>query len=53
MWMTSYYLMFERDPKLLIKEVKLSKTNILDQVIKLIHKVPIFRKSVKAAINRA
>ncbi len=50
--MISYYLMFKRDLKLPIKKAILSKTTILDQVIELIHKVPIFRKSVKVAINR-
>ncbi len=44
--------MFKRDLKLPIKEVKLSKITILDQVIELIHKVPIFKESAKVAINR-
>ncbi len=50
--MTLYYLIFERDPKLPIKEVTLSENSILDRVIELIHKVPIFRESIKVAINR-
>ncbi len=44
--------MFERDLKLPIKEAMLSKTTILNQVIKLIYKVLIFRESAKVAINR-
>ncbi len=48
-----YYLMFSRDLKLLIKKTILSKETILDRVIELIHKVPIFRKSAKTAIIRA
>ncbi len=50
--MTSYYLMFERDSKLPIKEIILSKKTILDRVVKLIYKVSIFRESVKVAIGR-
>ena len=53
MWMISYYLMCERDPKLLIKEIILSKATILDQVVELIYKVSIFRENAKVAINRA
>ncbi len=52
-WLTPYYLIFGRDPKLLVKETTLSKNTILDRVIELIHKIPIFRESVKRAINRA
>ena len=44
--------MFRRDLKLPIKEVTLSEKTILDRVIELIYKVPIFRESVKVAINR-
>ncbi len=51
-WMTSYYLMFERDLKLPIKEITLSKETILDRIIELIHKASIFRESIRAAINR-
>ncbi len=51
--LTSYYLMFGRDSKLPIKEVTLSRSTILDKIIKLIYKVPIFRESTKIAINRA
>ncbi len=45
--------MFRRDPRLPIKEAILSKRTILDRVIKLIHKISIFKKSAKVAINRA
>ncbi len=51
--MTPYYLMFERDSKLPIKEATLLRKTILDWVIELNYKVPIFRKSAKIAINRA
>ena len=36
-----------------IRKVTLFKLNILERVIKLIHKVSIFRESAKATINRA
>jgi len=48
----SYYLIFGKDLKLLIKEITLSRNTILERIIKLNHKVSIFRKSVKVAINR-
>ena len=48
-----YYLMFERDLKIPIKEITLSEKTILDRVIKLIHKVSIFRKSAKEVIKKA
>ncbi len=51
--LTPYYLMFRKDPKLPIKEVTLSKKTILNRIIELIHKVLIFKESVKVAINRA
>ena len=50
--LTLYYLIFKRDLKLPIKKVTLSETTILNRVIKLIYKVPIFRENVKIAINR-
>ncbi len=43
--MTSYYLIFGKDPKLPIKETILLGKTILDRVIELIHKIPIFRES--------
>src|SRR6266508_5575447 len=49
----SYYLMFGKDLKLPIKEVKLTEKSILDRVIELIHQVPMIRESVKVAIKRA
>ncbi len=51
--MIPYYLIFGRDPKLPIRKAMLLKNTILDRVIELIHKIPIFRKSAKIAINRA
>jgi len=45
--------MFGRDLKLPIKKITLSEKTILDRVIELIHKVPIFRESAKVTINRA
>jgi len=48
-----YYLMFRRNLKLSIKKIMLLKGTILKRIIKLIHRVPIFRESTKAAINRA
>jgi len=45
--------MFRRNPALPIKEAILSEKTILDRVIKLIYKVPIFRESAKVVINRA
>jgi len=53
MRITPYYLIFEKDLKLRIKETTLIKMTILKRVIELIHKVPIFKKSAKVAINRA
>ena len=50
--LTSYYLMFRKDLKLPIKEVILFKTTILKWVIKLIHKILIFRENAKTTINR-
>ena len=50
--MTSYYLIFRRDPKLSIKEVMLTYKTMLKRIIELIHKVSIFRKSAKVAINK-
>jgi len=47
-----YYLIFGRNPKLPIKKAMLSNKTVLDRIIKLIHKVPIFKESVKVAINR-
>ena len=51
-WIIPYYLIFERNPKLPIKEIILSNKTILNKVIELIHKVPIFRKNAKVAINK-
>ncbi len=53
MRMTPYYLMFRRNSKLPIKGVMLSNNSILNRIIELIHKVPIFKESAKVVINRA
>ncbi len=53
MHLTPYYLMFRKTPKLSIKKIILLEKTILNRVIELIHKVPIFRESTKVAINRA
>ncbi len=45
--------MFGKDLKLSIKKVVLLEKTILDRVVELIHKVPIFRESAKVTINRA
>jgi len=44
--------MFGKDLKLSIREAMLSKGIILGKVIKLIHKMLIFRESVKVTINK-
>ncbi len=50
--MILYYLIYKRDLRLPIRETELSKKTILDQVITMIHKIPLFKKSVKTTINR-
>src|SRR6266498_6056336 len=51
--LTPYYLIFGKDLKLPIKEVRLTEKSILDRVIKLIHQVPMIRESAKVIIKRA
>src|SRR6266498_5963033 len=51
--LTPYYLMFGRDLKLPIKEVKSTEKSILDRVIELIHQVLMIRESAKVTIKRA
>ena len=51
--LTLYYLMFRRDPKLLIKEVTPTERSLFDRVIELIHQVLMIRESAKIAIKRA
>src|SRR6266542_2872650 len=51
--MTPYFLMYERTARLPLEEEVLSKSTLLDRVIMMIHKLPIFRKSARIAIKRA
>jgi|SRR6266540_4060695 len=50
--MTSYFLMYGRIARLPIKEEVLSKSTLLDRVITLVHKLPIFRESIRIVIKR-
>jgi len=51
--MTPYFLMYGRIARLFIEEEALSKSILLDRVITLIYKLPIFRESARVAIKRA
>jgi len=51
--MTPYFLMYGRIARLSLEEEELSRNTLLDRVIMMVHKVPIFRKSAKIAIKRA
>ncbi len=51
--MTPYFLMYGRTARLPLEEEVLSRNTLLDRVIILIHKLPIFRESAKIAIKRA
>ncbi len=51
--MTPYFLMYERIARLPIEGEVLSKSTLLDRVITLIHKLPLFRESARIAIKRA
>ncbi len=51
--MTLYFLMYGQTARLPIKGKVFSKSILLDRVITLVHKLPIFRKSAKIAIKRA
>ena len=50
--MTLYFLMYGRTVRLLIKRKVLSKNTLLDRVITLVHKLLLFRKSIRIAIKR-
>ena len=50
--LTPYYLMFGRDLKLPIKEVKPTEKSILNRIIELIYQVLMIRESAKVAIKR-
>ncbi len=51
--MTPYFLIYSRMVRLSIEGEVLSKDTLLDRVITLVHKLPIFRESAKMAIKRA
>ncbi len=51
--MTSYFLMYGRIARLPIKGEVFSRNTLLDRVITLVHKLPIFRESARIAIKRA
>ncbi len=44
--------MYERTARLLFEEEVLSRNTLLDRVITMVHKLPIFRESAKIAIKR-
>ncbi len=50
--MILYYLIFRKNLKLLIKEITLLEITILDKMIILVHKIFLFRKNIKIAINK-
>ena len=51
--MTPYFLMYGRTARLPLEGEVLSRNTLLDRVITMIHKLPIFRESAKVAIKRA
>ncbi len=51
--MTPYFLMYGRTARLLLEEEVLSRTTLLNRVITMVHKLPIFRESARIAIKRA
>ncbi len=53
MKMISYFLIYSRIAKLLIKKKVLSRSILLDRVITLVHKLPLFRESARIAIKKA
>ncbi|SRR6266498_3960261 len=50
--MTLYFLMYSRIVKLSIEGEVLSKDTLLNRVITLVYKLPIFRENAKIAIKR-
>ncbi len=50
--MTPYFLMYDRTARLPIEGEVLSRDTLLDRVITLIHKLPLFRENAKIAIKR-
>ena len=51
--MTPYFLMYGQIARLPIEGEVLSRDTLLNRVITLVHKLPIFRESAKIAIKRA
>ena len=51
--MISYFLMYDRTARLPIKGEVLSRDTLLDRVITLVYKLPIFRENARIAIKRA
>ena len=51
--MTPYFLMYGRTARLPLEGEVLSRNTLLDRVITMIHKLPIFRESARIAIKRA
>ena len=51
--MTPYFLMYGRTARLLLEGEILSRNTLLDRVITLVHKLPIFRESASIVIKRA
>ena len=51
--MTPYFLMYGRTTRLPLDEEVLSRNTLLDRVITMVHKIPIFRESARIAIKRA
>jgi len=50
---TSYFLIYDRIARLPIEEKMLSRNTLLNRVIILIHKLPIFRENARIVIKRA
>ena len=53
MKMTPYFLIYDRTARLPIEEKVLNKSMLLDRVITLIYKLPLFRENAKIAIKKA
>src|SRR6266498_232560 len=51
--MTPYFLMYNRIARLPIEGEVLSRDTLLNRVITLVHKLPIFRESARIVIKRA
>ncbi len=48
-----YFLIYERTARLSIKKEVLIKNTLLDGIITLIYKLPLFRESIRIVIKRA